>query len=244
MRISVVTVTRDAAATVAATLESVLTQRGVDVESIVVDGGSADGTVDEVKAVAERYPGRVKWMSREDTGVYQAINRGVAMATGDVVGLMHAGDRFAAADILARVAAEFASADVPFIYGDVRFVDQSTGRVTRRYSSRRFAPRLLLNGFAPPHPSLYVARGVIDRVGPYKEDYVISADFEYFVRLMLVNRLRGRYLPVEMVEMSTGGLSSRLYNRLWTNNVERLKALRSNGLKASPLRLIKRYFYV
>lgn len=243
MKISVITVTRDAVRTVEKTMMSVLSQENVDVELVVVDGASADGTVAAVSAVAERHPGRVKWISESDRGIYDAINKGMSMASGDVAGVLHAGDRFPHAGVLRIVERAFADPSVAFVYGDVSFVDASD-RTRRVYRADRFAPRLLLGGFAPPHPSLYMRRETFGRVGLYKEDYRVAADFDYFLRLMLVNGETGAYLPVNMVEMSTGGVSSRWSNRLWTNNMERLKALRENDLPANPLRLLKRYFYL
>ncbi len=246
MKISVITVTRNAVDRLEATLESVFSQQGVELESIVVDGASSDGTVDIITRFAAEHPDNMKWISRPDSGIYQALNRGIEMATGEVVGLLHAGDHFTSADVLAHVAVAFADPVVRMTYGDIHFVNRATGKVTRRYRSSKFArkPVLLKNGFAPPHPSLYMRRDLFAEVGPYKEDYRVGADFEYFVRLMLIKGIKGKYLPLDMVEMSTGGLSNRWGSRLWTNPKEKYRALRENNIHSNPFRLLIRYLYI
>lgn len=245
MKISVVTVCRNAGGLLGATLQSIVAQRGVDIESIIVDGASTDGTVDVISRFAAESPVPIKWVSEPDRGVYHAVNKGIAMASGDVVGLLHAGDRFSNHDVLGVVSGAFDDPALGFVYGDVSFVGSSGGRRVRVYRADRFKPGLLLNGYAPPHPSLYMRRGIFTSVGRYKEDYAVAADFEYFVRLMLVaDCIKSRYLPINMVDMEPGGLSSRLVNRLWLNNKEKLRALRENGFKINPFRLLFRYLYL
>lgn len=244
MKVSVVTVCRNAAKLLRPTLESVSRQCGVELELIVVDGASTDGSVTVIKdfAACAKFP--VKWVSEADGGVYDALNKGISMASGDVVGLLHAGDRFASPDVLLAVVEAFGDGMADFVYGDVRYVELASGACRREYKADRFVPRLLLNGYAPPHPSLYVAREMLERVGAYNERYKVAADFEYFVRLMLVEHGSGRYLERVMVDMEPGGLSSRLANRLWSNNKEKFLALRENGFKVMPLRLLLRYLYL
>lgn len=244
MRVSVITVCRNAGDSLLPTLKSIAAQRGVELELIIVDGASTDGSVDVIKNFAAESALQVKWVSEPDGGVYAALNKGIKMAAGDVVGLLHAGDRFTDPHILRIVGAAFENPAIDYLYGDVKYVEYSTGRCHRNYQSARFQPRMLLNGFAPPHPSLYVRREVFDSVGMYSEEYKVAADFEFFVRLTLVRQSKGCYLPAVMVNMEPGGLSSRLVNRLWTNNKEKLRALHQNGYRVMPLRLLLRYLYL
>lgn len=244
MKVSIVTVCRNAGRLLLPTLHSLSAQRDVEIESVIVDGASTDDSVDVIKVFAANSGLTVKWVSEPDNGVYNALNKGIAMATGDIVGLLHAGDRLSSHDVLRLVCRQFENSAIDYVYGDVRFVDLSSGRRTRVYRADRFSPRLLLNGFAPPHPSLYMRRELFDRVGPYREDYVVAADFEYFVRLMLGASASGCYLSVNVVDMEPGGLSSKIVNRLWTNNREKLRALRENGHRVMPLRLLLRYLYL
>lgn len=246
-KVSVVTVCKNAGELLLPTLQSLSEQKwgGLEVESVIVDGASTDGSVDTIKRFAAESGLAVRWVSEPDSGVYNALNKGIAMATGGIVGMLHAGDRYSDSELLRDLSRLFWGwPDLDYVYGDVRFVDFSSGRRTRAYSARRFSPRLLLNGFAPPHPSLYMRRELFDMVGPYREDYVVAADFEYFVRLMLGTTAKGLYLPRNMVDMEPGGLSSKIVNRLWTNNREKLRALRENGHRVMPLRLLLRYLYL
>lgn len=241
MKISLITPTLNRCEALAATLRSAMEQQGVDLEMIVVDGASTDSTVATLDSLAKA-DHRLRWVSQPDDGVYQAINRGLRMATGDIIGTLHAGDHFTSTDVLKSVADAMASGAM-MVYGDVRYVNPQ-GRVTRHYSAKDYTPSMLREGFAPPHPSLYITREVSDRVGSYRENYIVGADFEYFVRLMLVNGIKGLYLPMEMVEMSTGGLSGKWRHRLWTNIMEKRRAFRDNRLPAPSLSLLKRYMYL
>lgn len=244
MRITVITVTFNDAATIDDTIRSVMEQTHPDVEHIIIDGMSTDGTDKVVARWHRREPGRIRVVREPDSGIYNAINKGIALATGDVIGLLHGNDRLAAPDILARVAAHLAATGTPYLYGDLHYVDPGHDKAVRRYSSRRFTPQMLRMGIAPPHPTLYMRRSLFDTVGPYKEDYLIAADFDMFVRLMLIHDIPGTYLPCDMVAMTTGGLSTRLYHRIFTNNTEKLRALRENHIKTSPFSILKRYLYI
>lgn len=250
MQISIITITRNNAAGLRRTLASVAAQSHAPIQHIIVDGCSSDGSdaviADYIKAQSSHGLNNsfsVITATDNGSGVYNAINTGLTMATGDVIGLLHAGDVYAGNDVLSRVAGEFDgefdNGAVDFLYGDIHYGDAS-GRL---YSGRRASARSLLRGFAPPHPSLFVRAAVQGQVGLYKPDYVIGADFDMFVRLMAVGHYRGRYVPLDMVHMQPGGLASRWRHRLWTNNSERLRALRENGLPANALRLLGRYFY-
>ncbi|MCC8039025.1 MAG: glycosyltransferase [Bacteroidales bacterium] len=243
MRFSIITATRNRATLLQATLDSILAQRDVDLQLVIIDGQSSDNTVDIVKATADAHPRIVKWISAPDNGVYQALNRGLALATGDIIGILHAGDLYSCDSILSQVQQAFETSRAPFVYGDIHFTNRLTGRVTRIYRSDRFTPQLLQIGFCPPHPSLYLSRETVDKVGLYNEKYIIAGDFDYFVRMAGRLGLKGHYLPVDMVDMATGGLSATLKARLITNNLEKLRALRSNGYRVWPWTLLRRYFY-
>ncbi len=241
MKISLITASLNRCKVLMETLLSAIAQRDVDLEMIVVDGASTDGTVEMLKSLATKEP-RLKWMSKPDSGIYQAINRGIEMSTGDIIGFLNAGDHFTSPDVLKCVVDKFAQG-ADMIYGDVRYAN-SKGRITRRYHVEGYIPQLLNNGFAPPHPSLYVSKEIIHRLGHYRENYIVGADFEYFVRLMLVNGIKGKHIPMEMVEMATGGLSTKWRHRLWTNIMEKRRAFRDNSLRQPSLSLLKRYLYL
>lgn len=241
-KISIVTITRDNLAGLRRTVGSVCAQKcdDVEIEHIVVDGCSGDGTA---AWLAGSY-GTARVITSAPRGVYHAINTGVGAATGDIVMLLHAGDVYTSDEVLQRVAREFASdAEIGFLYGDVHFEDRH-GRPRRYYPGDGCGLRRILDGYAPPHLSLAVRSDVARMIGPYSEDYIIAADFEMFARLFCCRRIKSVYLPLDMVAMQSGGISSRLYNRLVTNNREKLKALRRCGLPASPLRILRHYIPV
>lgn len=236
LKISLVTITRNNADGLGRTLRSVSSQTYGDIEHIVVDGHSTDGT----GALLDGLRDGCKILDCAPRGIYNAINAGMAAAMGDVVGLLHAGDVFASDDILQQVAAAFEDKGTDYIYGDVHFA-RPGGRVTRYYSGAGLGMAQLRRGTAPPHPSLYMRRGVAQRVGPYCEDFRTAADFEMFVRLFGDSTLTGRYLPWDMVAMAPGGASATLRSRLVTNNTERLRALRQNGVASNPVLLMLNY---
>ena len=243
MKITVITVTLNNAATIGDTISSVMGQTHRDIEHIVIDGMSGDNSMETIMAWQRREAQRIRVVQERDTGIYNAINKGIRLATGDIIGLLHGNDRFTSRDVLARVAETFEHDPRQYLYGDIHYRHPGSDRAVRRYRSREFTPAMLCYGIAPPHPTLYMRRGVLDVTGPYKEDYLIAADFDMFVRLMLVHRLDGIYLPMDMVTMTTGGLSTRLYHRIVTNNREKMRALRENSIPVNPFSILKRYLY-
>lgn len=244
MIISVVTITKDNLSGLKRTVRSVQAQNGVCIDHVIVDGESTDGTaefLESIQAVPGKYSVRV--VQRSSQGVYDAINVGVQNVRGDVVGLLHAGDIFASDTVLKKITTEFERPDAPdFLYGDIHYVD-STGCLTRYYSGAETGKHKLTIGVAPPHPSLYMTVSCARRVGPYDTDFIIAADFEMFIRLFYGD-YKGLYLPLDMVAMSRGGISSKLVNLIWTNNREKIRALKQNGLPAGWLSIARRYLFV
>ncbi|MDO4320345.1 MAG: glycosyltransferase family 2 protein [Bacteroidales bacterium] len=240
MTISIITATIDGERSLDYTLGSVSSQTYRDIEHLVVDGYSTDRTAD----IVARYPG-VRMISRDRMGVYDALNFGVANTSGEIFGFLHCNDALASDDVIEAVAKAFADdPDLDFVYGDLQYVSPSTHRLGRIYHAEAFESSQLLGGVCPPHPTLYIRRSTAERIGEYVEDYRICGDFDMWLRLFGDKSLRCRYLPMIMVNMSTGGLSTRLRSRLYTNNVEKLKALRRNGLPAKPLLLLHKYLIV
>ncbi len=242
MKISIISITKDNGPRLALTVASVRAQRlpaGVEVEHIIVDSG-CEGSP-EVESARRRGSIVVR---TAPAGVYSAINTGLHHATGDIVGLVHGADAFYDSDVLARVAAAFGAPEAPdFIYGDVVFGDPSRpGRFGRYYSGAAFTPQSLLQGFAPPHPSLFITREAMLRAGDYRTDLAIAGDFDMFVRLFSPTLgLRWKYIPGASVMMSKGGLSSGFITRLFRNTSEIHRALRDNGLPHSYLRILTRF---
>lgn len=242
MKITIITATKNNAKTLERTITSVINQSYADIDYIIVDGMSTDNSIDIIKKWASRYPEKIRYIREPDSGVYQAINKGISMADGEIIGVLHGNDFFSSDDVVQRVATIMDEEKVPFVYGDIHYEDKK-GRIVRYYSSDNYDCSMLKMGIAPPHPSFYVRKSLFNDYGTYKEDYLIGADFELFVRFMLVNGLQGQYIPMDMVTMTTGGLSTRLYHQIITNNREKYRALKENSISVCPFLLLKRYLY-
>lgn len=249
MKISVVTITRNDGQMLARTVRSIYAQElppGVELEHIIVDGGEPNPETESILSHAAALGSRV--LRSEPRGCYHAINRGLEQCTGDITGLLHGTDFYPDTKALADVADSFADGSTDFIFADVVYTDcdSHTGCVKpgRLYSSRNYSPSALLHGFAPPHPTLYMRTALMKETGPYCEDYIISADFEYFLRLFRhVPALKWRRLDRVLVAMDKSGASASWKNRLTVNVPEKMRALRDNGLKAGWLNMLLRYYY-
>lgn len=244
MKISVITATYNSGRTIGDTLESVLRQTYSDVELIVVDGASRDDTMDVVRRYEPHFGGRLHWTSEPDRGIYDAMNKGIARATGDVVGILNSDDFYTSDTVLERVAEAMAGGDVDAVYGDIHYVrDGDLRRCVRYYSSRPFRRWMMRLGFMPAHPSFYCRREVYERCGTFDTTYRVAADFENLLRLIYVNRIKTRYLPADFVTMRTGGASTSGLSSHRQIMRDHLRALRSNGVWSCTPLLGLRYIY-
>ena len=235
MKISIITSTIDAEPKVRMTAASVAAQTHRDIEHIIVDG---------IERRSLDIPG-AKVVSRPPRGVYNAINEGISLANGDVIGLLHGGDRFASEEVLSRVAEAFDNdPELAFVYGDIQFFNPDNERLGRVYRTAKFKPAHLAYGMAPPHLSLYLRRDVAHRIGPYKEFFRITGDLDMWMRLFNDNSLKYKRIDQIFVEMDCHGASSTFKNRLFLNNSEKLQTLRLNGYSANPLKLLGKYFLI
>ena len=237
MKISVITVTFNSAATVRDTIESVLKQTYPDTEYLIVDGASKDNTIDVVKELEPKFGGRLHYISEPDKGIYDAMNKGIKMATGDVVGILNSDDFFTSNDVIARVADAFAQVnDIDAVYGDIHFVkDENLQKCTRYYSSKGFRPWLLRFGFMPAHPSFYCKKSVFEKYGLYDLQYRTSSDFEMMVRLLGKYKIKAKYLPMDFVTMRAGGESTAgLASKKKVNN-DIARSLKAHGIYTTQM---------
>ena len=245
MIISIITATYNSARTVRDTFRSVLSQDCTDYEYIVIDGGSEDGTVDLIREYEPLFGGRMKWISEPDRGIYDAMNKGIRMATGEVVGILNSDDFYTSGDILSSVVSAFSDDDgLDAVYGDIHFVDDSDlEKCVRYYSSRPFHRRWMRFGFMPAHPSFYCRRSVYEQYGTFDLSYKVAADFECLLRLLFIHRIRTRYLPLDFVTMRTGGASTSgmaSHRRIMRDHQ---LAFKKNGVYSNVLFECLRYVY-
>ena len=264
MKITLITACYNSASTIRTAIESVLSQKGVDIEYIVVDGGSKDGTVEIVKEFShkerkEHKEGfEFKWISERDEGMYDAINKGIKMATGGVVGILNADDVLATDDTLAHIAQAFGEQgtgngeQIDCVYADIRFVREGetvealrTAKTVRYCSAAKWKPWMFRFAAMVPHPSFYVRRECFERLGGYSLDYRICADFELELRYLYLAKLKAAYLPECVVVMRMGGASTAGWRSNVEINREDLRALRSHGIwSCLPLIYLKYLFKI
>jgi glycosyltransferase involved in cell wall biosynthesis len=225
MKISVVTVSYNSEKTIRETIESVLSQNHPDIEYLIVDGGSTDATVSIVREYGNKIS---RWLSEPDEGIYDAMNKGIGLATGDAVGFLNSDDVFADANAVATIAQGFESGD-DAVYGDLVFTDSSGSRQVRFWQSEPYVPGSAPKGWAPPHPTLYIRREILLACHGFKKTYRYTADFELALRLFEVERIRTRYLPSTLVHMRLGGATTGSIKGIWCANWEAAKACRENG---------------
>ena len=223
MKVSIITATYNSAETVRDTIESVLLQNYKDIEYIIIDGGSKDNTLD----IVYEYKNKItKVISEPDKGIYDAMNKGIRLATGDVVGILNSDDFYTSSDVITRIVSEFKnSKGIDAVYGDIHFVssdDLST--CVRYYSSKIFHPNLMRFGFMPAHPSFYVKRECYLKYGAYSLDYKISADFDLLVRFICKHNISLKYISMDFVTMRQGGASTAGIKSKITLNKENIRA--------------------
>lgn len=245
MYISLITITYNSEKTLEDTLKSVLEQTYSDIEYIIVDGASKDNTLSLIKKYEFYFKGSLKWISEPDKGLYDAMTKGIQMATGEVVGVLNSDDFFTSNDVLLKVADAFKSdIELDAIYGDVHFVHPSNlNKCVRYYSSKIFKRKLMKFGLMPAHPSFYIRRECFKKYGLYKIDYKIAGDFEFLLRVIYKENINTRYLPIDMVTMRTGGASTSGLKANIRIMIEHLRAFRENGIYTNMLLLSLRYFY-
>lgn len=243
MKISLITVTFNSAATLRDTIESVLAQSYPEIEYIIIDGASKDQTVSVIKAHESRFEGRLHWISEPDKGLYDAMNKGIRMATGDIVGIINSDDFYHRTDVIEKVAEAFKEKEVEAVYGDVRFVNpDNLDKTVRYYSSRNFTPRRFRFGFMPAHPTFFTYKKYFDDFGYYKTDYKIAADYELLIRFLYVHHLRSEYLPLDFMKMRTGGASTASIKSNILLNKEIVRACHENGIWTCLPLLFLKYF--
>ncbi len=247
MKISVITITYNSAATLEQTINSVLDQNYKDVEYIIVDGGSTDNTLQIIK----KYKNSIsKFISEKDSGLYDALNKGLALATGDVIGILHSDDFYIDNTILGKYANTFIKNNSEAVYSDLFYVNKdNTNKVIRKWKSGNYKSSSFLHGWMPPHPTFFVKRSVYEKYGKFNLDFKHSADYELMLRFIHKHKIKINYLHEFTIKMRVGGQSNASVQNRVNANLEDRKAWKINGLKPrsytlylKPLRKILQFF--
>lgn len=227
MKISIITATYNSAATVGDTLKSISQQDYKPIEHIIVDGLSKDNTLDIVK----QFPHVATMISEKDKGIYDAMNKGIKLTTGEVVGILNSDDLYSNETIVRKVMELFANPEVDAVYGDLQYVAQhDISKVVRTWRSGAYKRNKFYNGWMPPHPSFFVRKKVYDQFGDFNLTLKTAADYEIMLRFLFKNNVSAAYLPEILVKMRTGGASNASLWRRWKANREDKKAWLMNGL--------------
>jgi glycosyltransferase len=239
MKITIITVTYNSASTLPTAIESVLGQSYPNIEYIIVDGASTDGT----RELLESYGTRIsKWVSEKDNGIYDAMNKGLRMATGDYTGFLHADDILASSTVIEEMVAVLTSANPDVVYGDLEYVQKDdVNRVVRYWQSCDFNRTLLKKGWMPPHPTVYVRTSLFQSLGGFDISFKISADYHFLLRLLSLNTIKAKYLNMLMIKMRVGGASNRSLKNIIRKSKEDYRALKISqvgGLRALLLKNI------
>ena len=240
MKISIITVCYNSADTLAESLDSVASQNYSDIEHIIVDGGSDDVTEGVVNEKGWRV---AVWRSESDQGVYDGMNKGLLLASGEVIGFLNADDVYMHSDVLTKVAATMADSAIDACYANLVYVDRKqTSRVIRHWTSQNYEPGLFEKGWMPAHPTFFVRKSVYERLGGFNLRYRLQSDFDLALRFIGIHDIRTRYIPEVWVRMRMGGMSNNSIRNVIRGNIEAYLSCRANGLKVLPWFILSKVF--
>jgi glycosyltransferase len=241
MKISIITISLNNASVIKETIDSVLAQNYDDLEYILIDGGSNDGSLEIIHSYIKKID---YFISERDTGIYNAINKGIGAATGDIVGLLHAGDVYSDFDVLANVNDAFVRHDTEIVYGHSLVFDKNRNRIVRKNISPVYKESLMKFGWFPSHQSTFFKSSVFSNYGSYNENYKISADYEFLLRLLHVNKIKPVMIDLFIVKFYLGGASSKNIFSVFKSNYECYRAWKKNKLRVPiytiPLKILRK----
>lgn len=238
MKITIITATYNSHKSLPTALKSVAAQTYDDIEWIVIDGQSTDGTLDYIKANEDLID---QWISEPDQGIYDALNKGIAMANGDVIGLLHSDDLFNSEYTIAQIAELFKYSKADGVYGNLRYVSKTnTDKTIRFWKSEYFDPKLLKKGWMPAHPSLFLKKEVYQTHGQFDLNFKIAADYDFILRIFMDRELKFSYHNQVITKMRVGGASNQSFKNIVRKSKEDLRALKKNKLKYPYLILLRK----
>jgi glycosyltransferase involved in cell wall biosynthesis len=238
MKISIITPTFNSAKTISRAIESVVKQNYSDLEYIVIDGGSSDGTQDIVLNFKDKL--NVKLIFEKDNGIYDAMNKGIKMATGDIVGILNSDDLYNDDLVLSLVASSFQDPTVDAVYGDISYFSKDVSKVVRYWKAGEYQEKNLNNGWAIPHPALFVRKEIYNKYGSFDSSFEIAADYEFVLKLLKIHKINIKYIPKVFVKMFNGGASGSSFIQRLKGFKELKKAWTLNKLKYPHLFTLRR----
>jgi glycosyltransferase involved in cell wall biosynthesis len=236
MKVSILTVTFNSEKYLEDTLLSIFSQSYRNIESIVIDGNSTDGTL----SILQKYQNKITYISEPDSGIYDAMNKGIELATGDIIGILNSDDVLYDRKIINNVVNSFSS-DLDCVYGNVILVNEAN-KIVRNYSVAKFKLKDFEFGHMPPHPSFYVRKEAFQKYGRYNTSFRISSDYDLLLRFLYIHKLRSKYLDFILVKMRDGGISSSLKNK-WLLNKEIILSCRLNKVNTNFLKVYSKYIF-
>jgi glycosyltransferase involved in cell wall biosynthesis len=240
MKVSIITVVYNNEKYIRDAIESVLSQDYKNIEYIIIDGNSSDGTKDIIRSYSNKIS---QFVSEDDNGIFDAMNKGIGMATGEVIGLLNSDDIYIDNRVVSRIAQILEPGSVDSAFGDLVYVDpENLDHVVRYYSSANFSSERF-NYRLPPHPTFFVKKKIYQAFGAFEPGYQIAGDFELLTRLYYRHKISYKYLPEVLVKMRTGGLSTRSFRSKWILNKEVLRACDENNIKTNMLKIYFRYLF-
>lgn len=235
MKVSIITVAWNSNKTIKDTIESVISQTYSDIEYIIIDGGSSDGTIETVRNYGDKI---TQFISEPDKGIYDAMNKGIELATGDIIGILNSDDHFCHDKVISQVVEKFRASHAGVILTDVCLISP-VGSISRNYKVENFSKKMLSFGFAPPHPGAFIAKSVYSKVGLYDTSFKISADFDLFLRILLASE-KVAILSMTSVNMLEGGLSTSGIKIYYHSTKEISASLKKNGMPTNYIKILLR----
>lgn len=233
MLVSIITVCFNNRKFIPVAIESVLNQTYSDIEYIVIDGGSTDGTVDIIKSYGNRI---TKFISEPDRGIYDAMNKGLKLASGSIVGLLNSDDLYIDNHVISTVVEKFKQSSCDVLYGDLYYVNaDNPERIIRKWHTGYYVPDSFKKGWHPPHPTFYVSKHIYDKYGYFDLEFKLAADFELMLRFLEKHHVKSFYIPKPLIRMRMGGTTSKSIKNIINQNIECYKAFRKNGIGVSRL---------
>lgn len=234
MKVSIITATYNSEKTIGDCLQSVLSQDYQDIEYIIIDGASSDGTLPKVEA-AQTQNKNIICISEPDKGIYDALNKGIQKATGDIIGFLHSDDYFNSTQTISHIVAAFQNSNVDGVYGDLHYISSESDTIVRNWKSRPFSEKLLKEGWMPAHPTLFLKQNVYKKHGLFNLKFKIAADYDLMLRIFKDKGLSFLYLPEVVTKMRVGGASNRSLKNIWLKTREDYMAVKGNNIGSPAL---------